>query len=204
MQYTQGGVGAALTPARTPEVARRLTDQIQAGAVRKEYLARVRGAFPAGDVACDAPLATNPKTRSVFVPLPGASIWLENISVDARCSWKVLSDKCLNRPIVTRAHVPRQVPTSLVCWGRTAPSRCGHTRAYTDVPRPLSEQLDWKTPIFCQAGGAEYPELPCIGTHGVQGALDRRGRLGAPRGGAAVPFNLYPPLFVLHAASPRM
>jgi hypothetical protein len=34
---------------------------------------------------------------------------LENISVDALCFLKVLSDKCLYRSILTRAHAPRQV-----------------------------------------------------------------------------------------------
>ena len=55
--------------ARTKDAARRLTDQIQGdGVVRKEYLAKVAGRFPDGDVVCNAPLAIDPKTRSSFVP----------------------------------------------------------------------------------------------------------------------------------------
>ena len=55
--------------ARTKDAARQLTDQIQGdGVVRKEYLAKVVGRFPDGDVVCDAPLAVDPKTRSAFVP----------------------------------------------------------------------------------------------------------------------------------------
>ena len=40
--------------ARSKPVARRLTGQIQSDAVRKEYLAKVFGAFPAEPVLCEA------------------------------------------------------------------------------------------------------------------------------------------------------
>jgi hypothetical protein len=49
--------------------------------------------------------------------------WLENIFVDAPCFLKVLSDKCLNRSIVTRAHVPRQVARRPRPRGRSGPAR---------------------------------------------------------------------------------
>ena len=40
--------------ARSKPVARRLTEQIQSDSVRKEYLARVVGTFPAGPILCEA------------------------------------------------------------------------------------------------------------------------------------------------------
>ncbi|OAA61949.1 drap deaminase [Niveomyces insectorum RCEF 264] len=42
--------------AKSPATAKRLSLQIQAHAVRKEYLARVVGRFPDGEVVCDQPI----------------------------------------------------------------------------------------------------------------------------------------------------
>lgn len=48
--------------AKSPATAKRLSLQIQARAVRKEYLARVVGRFPDGEVLCDQPiLVISPK-----------------------------------------------------------------------------------------------------------------------------------------------
>ncbi|KAF6839027.1 hypothetical protein CPLU01_02041 [Colletotrichum plurivorum] len=41
---------------KTPQAAVKLTDQIRARTVRKEYLARVIGKFPDGEVVCDQPI----------------------------------------------------------------------------------------------------------------------------------------------------
>eukprot|EP01050_Picozoa_sp_SAG11_P022074 SAG11_NODE_4074_length_2078_cov_2.655887_1_plen_429_part_01 len=54
---------------RTQAAAKALTEQIQSNTMRKEYLACVEGVFPSGEITCDAPLATDPRTRAVYVPV---------------------------------------------------------------------------------------------------------------------------------------
>ena len=48
---------------KSKSAARSLTDRILANAVRKEYLAKVRGAFPTA-VTCQAPLSIDHRTRA--------------------------------------------------------------------------------------------------------------------------------------------
>jgi hypothetical protein len=45
---------------------------------------------------------------------------LQTISVNALCFVQVLSNKCLNWPMTTRAHAPRQVSTA---WGKGGDER---------------------------------------------------------------------------------
>ena len=47
---------------------------------------------------------------------------LENMLVDAACSVTVLSGKCLNRSIVTRAHASRQAPPMLLAQEVLSPA----------------------------------------------------------------------------------
>ncbi|CAK7200857.1 DRAP deaminase [Sporothrix eucalyptigena] len=83
--------------AKSPKTAKRLSLQIQARVVRKEYLARVVGRFPDGEVICDQPiLQISPKlglnrvrangrsARTVFKRL--AYYGLEGEAGDARSS----------------------------------------------------------------------------------------------------------------------
>jgi tRNA pseudouridine synthase 9 len=114
--------------AKTKQSARVLSEQIKAGVLRKEYLAKVVGLFPLclapeksattttrtahvwedDYLVCNAPLAHHPTTKKVHVPLPSDRVHAQQ----ARTAFRRLASLKIGNDVVSLVHC---VPTT----GRT-------------------------------------------------------------------------------------
>jgi hypothetical protein len=114
--------------AKTKQSARVLSEQIKAGVLRKEYLAKVVGLFPLclapeksattttrtahvwedDYLVCNAPLAHHPTTKKVHVPLPSDRVHAQQ----AKTAFRRLASLKIGNDVVSLVHC---VPTT----GRT-------------------------------------------------------------------------------------
>lgn len=60
--------------ALTGKAARRLADEFIEGTVEKEYIARVRGRFPDGEILVDQPLLTVDRQMGLVIVAPQGKV----------------------------------------------------------------------------------------------------------------------------------
>ncbi|KIY51459.1 pseudouridine synthase [Fistulina hepatica ATCC 64428] len=87
----------------SPERARTLSSEFMAGTVKKEYIARCSGEFPAGEVVCEQPLLTVDRQVGLNIVHPEgkhAKTIFQRIRYDANSDTSVV----LCKPITGRSH----------------------------------------------------------------------------------------------------